>query len=421
MAVVSDLHARPSPVPPPAQQAPEELKLYDHLKVLYRYRLVILIVPILTGVLAYYAVRQLPPQYESAARLIVGSSRLENESADPRMISTMTATLRNVAVAESVVQKFKLDQPPHQISPQRFLLYHLGVENVRETRIIEVKVSIGNARMAADLANAYAAGVVDLTTKLVQADGLSARDLVRRQVEAAKREMEIAGRARDEYRRVAQIEVVRKEVDTLLDQRGTLNKLLIDIETERARLSQAEAQLTSRSRIETLRRSIDSDPALMETARRVASGNELLAVELKQEIVNSVHEQLESEAVESRTRLAGLEATRDRLTNVNRAGAPDLQRLKDLYEREATLARLQTDFEIARTAYIGASGRLLDAELLVATRSPQLQILDRAVPAEQQTFPRPVRTAALAAIAAFVFAAIGSLLWHYKPWRALAA
>ena len=78
--------------------------------------------------------------------------------------------------------------------------------------------------------------------------------------------MRAAETSYDDYRRTAQVELVKKEVDTLLLQRAELMKVSVDLEAERAKLARAEKELGAREPITNLRQTIVENPAAAEIA-----------------------------------------------------------------------------------------------------------------------------------------------------------
>ena len=122
-----------------------------------------------------------------------------------------------------------------------------------------------------DLVAAVVNRVADLGTETArhvsQQEALQARNDIKLQLDEAKTRLDAATARLDQRRTTSQLELVQRDVDSALDQRGSLLDLQIKIEAEKARLNQAEQELSSRPRLDTVVRSIDADPALLEAAR----------------------------------------------------------------------------------------------------------------------------------------------------------
>jgi uncharacterized protein involved in exopolysaccharide biosynthesis len=273
-----------------------------------------------------------------------------------------------------------------------------------------VRVSLWDPDLAAKVANRLAAAAEQLAQQLNRDETLTARDIIKSQLDQTKSRLDQAETQLESFRKEAQLELLRKDVDAMLGQRGTLLALLVDIQAEKARLSQAEAQLAKRDRIDTLKRSIDTDPAAMEALRRGGSETgSVLTLQLRNESIDPVYEDLDKVAAESRTKLAGMEKQRAELIDVRKLDHDQQAKLSLLYQREMTLGRLQTESDIAKEVYIDVSKRYEQTRLQVAGRSAQLQLMDTALPPDRPTSPRVVRNTAIAVVLGFMLAVIGAI------------
>lgn len=408
-------HVAPaSPGRPSPSSDDDELDLKPYLHMLWRFRLFVIVLPVAAFVAAYLASRTMTPQYLGTAKVWVTSSKIGEESAVLLNVASFRPLLENRSLAASVVKDLRLDQPPYNITATAFVSDLLTVENLRDTNVLVITVRLPDPKLAADAANRLAAHAVELGASLSRDDILAARDTIKTQVDEARLHLETASKERDAYRRQAQVELLRKDVDTLLGQRGELRKLLVEIAGERARLAQAEAQLKLKQPTDTLRRSLDSNPAMMEAVRdRAPDAKSLLPLELRDEVQNPVYKILEEEVAMIRTDVSALEHSRDQLTKSVSLNDPGLRQLSTLYVHESQLLRLDTEFELAKAGYIQLSNRLQQADLLVASRSAQLQILDPALPPIAPVWPRPFRTAAMVAVAVLMLTVFAAFAVQY--------
>jgi uncharacterized protein involved in exopolysaccharide biosynthesis len=174
-----------------------------------------------------------------------------------------------------------------------------------------------------------------------------------------------------------------------------------------------EDELTRHTRVDVLKKTIDSEPALADAAR--AQGREGGAppgLQLHSEAIDQVYQELDTAAATSRAKLASLQKERSELVDVRKIGASQMPLLMRLYEREATLARREVERDLAEKIYEDISQRYEAARLQVAGRSAQLMILDPAVPADQPVSRQVARKTAVAALVGFAVALVGVLLWH---------
>jgi succinoglycan biosynthesis transport protein ExoP len=277
--------------------------------------------------------------------------------------------------------------------------------------VIVVKVRLWDRDLAAKVANRLADDAVQLAQRLNQEETVSARDIIKAQIDQSKKRLDQAELRLEEFKRKAQIELLRKDVDALLGQRGALLALLVEIEAEQARLSQAEAQLANRGRIDTLKRSIDTDPAAMEAARRGSSDSTVLPLQLRNEFVNPVYESLDEVIASSRTRLAGLQKQKSELIDVRKLDRDQQAKLSLLYQQEMELSRLQTEYDLSRTVYLEAATRNEQTRIQVAGRSAQLQPLDAALPPDRPVSRNVLRNTAIALVLGSTLMVIGVLFY----------
>jgi uncharacterized protein involved in exopolysaccharide biosynthesis len=244
-----------------------------------------------------------------------------------------------------------------------------------------------------------------------QDEASRSRDDLQQQRDEARTRMEQASESLRKFREASQIELVRKDVDAMLNQRGELLSLLIQIESEKGKLAMAQQELATRARINTFKRSIDQEPALMESARKTIdqTGN-LLSLETRNEEVNPVYEALDTQIATTRTTLAGLERKKMQIVDVRKLDASQVARLTGLYQLEGELARKELDRDLSMAVYRQVATAYETARVQVASRSAQLEILDRAVPPDRPASRHVAWNGFLGLIAGAVLATVGAAI-----------
>ena len=390
----------------------DEIDLTKYVLGLWRYRLLVVLGTLLCGAAALVSVALAPRSYEATAKLMVSPPKTgaAGEVGSSVSMATFRSLIENQSLGAKIVEEFGLNKPPHGVTATELMTRIVAVEVVRDASVILVRVRLWDPDLAAKVANRLAESAEQLARALSQEETVAARDIIGAQLDASKKRFDEAEARLESFKKVAQLELLRKDVDALLGQRGTLLALLVDIQTEKARLSQAEAQLATRDRLETLKRSIDTDPAAMEAMRKAGSEpGSVLPLQLRNEFVNPVYESLDQVIATSRTRLAGLEKQRAELIDVRRLDRDQQAKLSLLYQQETTLSRLQTEHEIAREVYVDVSKRYEQARLQVAGRSAQLQLMDRALPPDRPISRHVVRSTVLASLTGLLLTAAAAL------------
>ncbi len=355
-----------------------------------------------------------PPAYEAAVRLVVMPPKTgaAGEVSPVVNVATFRALAENQSIVATVVSEFKLNAGPFNLSVARFIRDALSVDMMRDTNVIAIKVQLRDAQTAAKVANRIADLAVELSQRLSRDETVRARDYIQTQVDYSRQRLDEAQARLEEFKKRAQIELLRKDVEATLGQRGGLLQLLVEIQVETARLARAEEQLAKRPKIDTVTRTIDQDPALMEAARETGgSQRSVLGLQMKNESLSKVYEALEEVIAVSRTRLSGLEKQKAELIDTRKLDASQLGQLSRLYEAETELARRTLDFDLARDVYKNAATRLEEARLQVVGRSAQLQVMDTALAPDRPVAPRIVRNTVLAFAVGLALAALAVLFY----------
>jgi uncharacterized protein involved in exopolysaccharide biosynthesis len=293
-----------------------------------------------------------------------------------------------------------LTKPPHALSVPEVMQRNLVVQVIPDTFIIQITARLADPVLAAGLANRLAERAVEASRQASQDDIGSARDTIKGQLDESRSRLDAAEKKLENYRKEAHLDALQKEVDALLDQRSRLLPLTVAIEAEKARVKQTSEELSKHKPVRDYQRSVAPSGGGTDVTLREG---------LTDPYANPVYEVLEQRLVTARTNLAALEreyAEISRATSLSAAGA---KKLNELYVRKAEIERLQGELELSRRVYVDAASRYEAARLQVASRSAQLQVIDKAVPSTTPISPRIVRDTA-GAIALAVIAASAVLL-----------
>lgn len=335
-----------------------------------------------------------PALHEAEVTLVARASRLGDEPAPPVQAAMFTPLVANLETADHVVSALDLATRSPAYTPGRFLRDALRVNVVGGAPLIVVRVRLPDRDLAARAANEVAAAAVAQSRRLGQHEAGEARDRLRDLHAEARRRYDEAQEALEAFRRKSHVDFLRRDAEALLGERGGALKLSIDLASERARLARIEQEAAARPRIDTLTRSIDSDPALMAAAQG-ATGGSALELTLTDEQISAAHEAIDAERARTRALVAALD---ERLAALRRSGvnAAQSKTLSALYAAERQLADHELDVAIARRTYELAATQYENARLQVATRSTALDVLAAAHPPEQPLSRRVVLQSGLA-------------------------
>ena len=353
----------------------------EQFQQLSRHRRLIAGCTLLGGLIALAVSFLLPRTYVAESALTISRSKIGENLITSDVLSTANfrPLMESRAVASQVIKDLKLDQPPHDVTTNAFFRDVIAIEEVRNSSVLLVRGRLGNPVLVAEAVNRVADIGAETARRVSQREAEQARDDIKLQLDEAKTRLDAAILRLDQRRTSAQLELTHRDVDAALEQRGELLELLINIEAEKARLTKAEQELASRQRVNTVVRSIDGDPALLEAARNGdGRPRDLLALQTKNQEINPVYQELDRQVAESRTHLAALQGQRAQMM-ARKLDTPQLAKLSEMYAKESELGRLEMERKLAQSVYEEVSKSYESARLLVAARSSGLQILTRAI------------------------------------------
>ena len=451
----------------------DEINLSEYVGTAWRYRWPILAIVAVTALVTYLVNRQITPTYEVTVRMLATESQVMDDATRRALsVARFRELLESPSLIAGVLKEFELSAPPHRITPHGFLANNLSVREIPDTGILSASVRFTDPDKLVKIANKYAESAVNLASRLNTDETTYARDLLKKQADESRKQLTKAENELEEFRRKAQIELLRKDVEAILDRRPDVMSLQVDIEAERAQLRQAEIELSKQERVRDVRRSLDtvpdapnapapsatepsrtpekgpqwSPPSSMPQRGKVPGSAERpregeasapprpstgttstapavpgaplpLRSELNDPYVNPVYEVLARDVAQSRAKLAGLEKRRQQLVSELKMSAPSSAKLETLYRSETQLAHLTGEYEVARNAYMNAASKYEDARLQITVRSPRLQILDSALPPDRPVRPRILRNVTAASMLAFTLTVIAVLLFDSSRQR----
>jgi uncharacterized protein involved in exopolysaccharide biosynthesis len=386
----------------------DEVDFGRHLRILRRHGWLLVIGAVAGAGLGFLVTTTRPITYEAVTSLIAHLPAKPASGGVDR--ATLRAFLENQTVVTNVLRELKLDQAPHHLTTQRFVSGALRVEEVPGSNLFRVRVQLEDPALAAEASRRIARQAVALNKDVAGSAGAVLRNELKPHVDEASARLEKAEEALVSYQREAQMELLQADSDALVGERGELLKLMLDVETERARLESAEKQLKGRAPTlsaernpkaeESLRQSTPSEPI---TPRRDA-GVDPRSLDLSNSIVNPVYQTLELQIATSRSRLAALERYRQELAR--RVGGPALKELTNLYQRQVELTRRQNDYALAQEVFEEVSLEYEKARTDLLGNSAHLQVIDEAV---QPDLPLPRKRLQTVALGLIIGLAAGAL------------
>lgn len=359
--------------------APAPVDVRDQILALWRHRVLILVLAVVLAVAAgvFSVVRT--RQFEATATVAVSAWRLTEATPGRLPAEIFVPLMTTPSVAAKALDELKMPG----LTAGALLGNIVAVRSLTEASLIRVVARMTSPDDAARVANVFARHAVAAATDATRLDVDDVEAELKTMLDNATERLRKTEEAYDAFRKTARLEMLQREVDTLVFHRGELLEVSVELESERARLARLEADLGQRQQVTSLKQSVTDDPALTEAARGAGTAStELLGLQVTRESVNPVYESLDEEAAKTRARVASLDQQRRQLAGTAGLNGSQLSRLTQLYEAQSTLERLEGERELARTTYEAVAEKYQGARLAAVGRTPQLLIVDQALPPE---------------------------------------
>ncbi|HUU33476.1 MAG TPA: hypothetical protein VMW48_05395, partial [Vicinamibacterales bacterium] len=202
------------PTPPVARPAPPDLR--DQLMLLGRHWLLIVGLGAACGAAGtVYSITR-ARQFEATATVSVSGSRLVDQAAVRVAPETFVPLMTTQAVAAEVLDELKLPG----VTAAGLLTGIVTVRAVPESSLIRIVARTEAPDLAASVANSFATHAVAAATRASRIDVDDVEGQLKRMLDEATTRLREAEKAYDDYRVSARVEMLQREVETLVSQRG---------------------------------------------------------------------------------------------------------------------------------------------------------------------------------------------------------
>lgn len=324
------------------------------------------------GVLGFLIASRTPVLYEASVTLVLPKAATGGES--PPTAPSVRTLVTQPSVVGDVLRSTKRDTT---ITPAAFV-NRVVVDEIPNTNLLRLRIRDEDPIRAAQTAKLLADRAVVLSQRLGSETSASVGEQLKQQLEGAAARLNEAQQRLLDFQRRSQIELLRKDVETLLEQRREAPRLALEADGERALLKTVEEELAKRKR--TLATSTASSKPLVTPGD---SGRSLR--QLEPDDGDAVYTALDRQVAASRARLAMLEQMRSKLNPV--LSAPQLTPLNELYAREMQLARLETARDVTERVYTDLAARYEQVRADASGGGPRLHVLDPVI-SPGQPLPR---------------------------------
>jgi capsule polysaccharide export protein KpsE/RkpR len=238
----------------------EELNLGRYIVILRRHWLALCVGVFVGGAAGFLGANLRPVFYEGVTTILIGRSN--------SLIATATsrALLENRTLAAETLREIG-----SSLSPEAFVTNLLTVEQVPSTNVMKVRVRFEDAAKAAQASRVLSQKAVELNRRVASEEGSAVRGQLKVLLDQAADRLKTAEGDYLQYEDRAQIELLKRDTERMIAERGELLKLRIGIETERARLAAAEQEIKNHDPVYSLPRAVNAETALRRIAERAAA------------------------------------------------------------------------------------------------------------------------------------------------------
>jgi uncharacterized protein involved in exopolysaccharide biosynthesis len=375
------LRSEEQPVTPDAAWLDEPIDLGQYVRRASR-RPGLLAVGALAGALAAFVLASIRPVlYEAVTTMLVVSA---SGSDAPANVMSYRALVENLTIAAEVIEELALDQPPSRLTPQRFLheavvvddLRGRSVQELRFPIVLRLKVRLNDPEKAAEAGRLLARRAIALNEEITRRDASMRRGDLKAHLQDAAKRLQAAEQELVTYHNATQLDLVAKDVDAALEERGGLLKLLIEIEAEKARLAAVEAELARQEPVLSVGRAVEAEEALRRASRPEDDQEEVSGLDLSNPFVNPVYQTLEYQVAINRSKVAALEGERRELIDVRKLDGDNLKELANLYRSKIELRGLESSYELAEKVHADIALRYEQAVTVTLGSGVLMQIID---------------------------------------------
>lgn len=379
--------------------------LADYLALIWRFNRQVLGCVVVAGLIAFIYSWTRPLTYESTVTFAAVPSKLgEAGGTTAPNTAAFRPLVESMTVAEEVIKEVGLDKSPYELTPSRFL-DSLGVTEIRGTSLIAVKVTMPDAAVSARVANAVAGRAVEGARRVSSSEAVYARDLIKGEVDLARKNLDVADERLREFRKSARVEAVRYDIESRFG--GPRSPALWPVKPAGNSVMYGDG--AGRMGIVDLSVRISAEEA------RLAAYERDLAARRGQ--ANDATRELEAQTARSRAEVASLKEQRTAMASA-RPLDPGIEKALDkLYTIEAELARLQVEQAVAERTYAELTQRYQESRLSVIAKSSEFVIIDPARPADRPASRHAARNAVVAMVTSLCFAIAAVLIWDSAKRR----
>jgi hypothetical protein len=385
----------------------DEIELGWYLRVLQRRWRLATAGALIGGALGFGYASIQPLRFEAVTTVFIPAN---NPQFTP---ATFRGFVENASLASQVISELKLGDGENAITPSRFVEDVLRVEEVRGASLVRVKVTLRDARTAAEASRSLAAKAIALAKLNTPEIGTSIEDQLNSRLNDAQQDLVRKQLELMAHKQFAHAGLFGKDTGAQLKQAEFLH-LLLEIEGEDAQLASAQAAIKEQPQFLTR----PHVPAADATAKTAGLGDGQLTDRGQDSPPpNPVYDTLDAQSAAARVRLGALEKQVDKLVSDSKTSRQELAALRDRFRPQIERARLQARLDLARKVRddLGVRYEQFRAQPSAVTR--HLAVIDAAQLPDRAISRRRLQHATYGAAAGLVLSVVLVPFWNNRRRR----
>ncbi len=362
-------------------------ELSDYFNLVWKRKFVIIastfVYMIAAGVVSFL----LPKIYEASVSIMILVPKMAGAGkiATLKPLATYEGIIKNKSLEKKIIEKFKIHQPPYNMTIND-LNENISLKFFSNSDLIQLKVEFPNAQLAQQIANELAKLGVELNKNLIENEAIQSKNLIKEQLDEAKKKLIQSENKYLKFKSTAQIETLKKELQIQLKLKGD-NELFLEniesvLERDRATFQEITEQLKYQEKTFKLIYSLGGDPNYLRSLAALTKADikDLVSYNVEKEEPNPVFFNLQDKLTNIASTIKGNLAQKLKIASVLKENAAKLKQIEyDLALKELEMDRLSRELRQAQDIYKIFVDQYDKIRMEITTLSRELVIIDTAI------------------------------------------
>lgn len=343
-----------------------------------------------------------------------------------QLMSTYAEIMKSRTVVQQVIDQTQQDK--EELPTYDDMLERITTQSVKDTEILNVKVTARSPEEAQTVANVLVGSFIDRITNLVRAEQSTVREFIGERLQDSKQDLEKAETTLAQYKLNEKIVAPGDETKAIVDQMSTITKIqaendinlssaqatLISVDRQlaeekagfvgdspliqqyKSKLADLEVQLVGLSEKYT-----DKHPQVTATKAAITETRSKLNTEITRIVnaeapsANPLHQGLVQSKLQAEAALAVANAKQGAINKIIADREKDLSKLP---AKEQGLARVMRDAQVAREIYVMLAKRHEEARISEVMQPTEVQVIDAAIAPDKPIRPKKLLNVVIGAI-----------------------